>query len=144
MGLKRQGLRKNFGASCQHALYDGGCEVLKTDYDTDVHVSDVDGTTITGSGEITATSDADWFVSGYAERANGEVRFVIAQSGDTIEILFPFTNLPVGEHITVYAGCKRDIDTCFNKFNTTENPDAKNFLGFHVNPKRNPFHTGLS
>lgn len=144
MSLKRQGLRKNFGSSCQHALYDSGCGVLKADFATSVLVSDVDTTVITGTGEIAATSEPDWFVSGYAERANGEKRFVIAQSGDTIEVLFPFTALAPGETITVYAGCKRDIDTCFNKFNTTENPDAANFFGFHVNPKKNPFQTGLN
>lgn len=144
MSLKRQGLRKNFGSSCQHALYDGGCGVLKADYATSVLVSAVDTTTITGTGEITATSTADWFVSGYAERANGEIRFVIMQSGDTVEVLFPFTALSPGETITIYAGCKRDIQTCFDKFNTAENPDAANFFGFHVNPKKNPFHTGLN
>lgn len=142
--LKRKGLRKNFGSSCQHALYDGGCGVLKTDYDTSVLISAVSGTTLTGTGEITATTEDDWFVSGYAERANGEIRFVIMQSGDTVEVLFPFTALAPGETITIYAGCKRDIDTCLNKFNTAENPDAANFFGFHVNPKKNPFHTGLN
>lgn len=144
MALKRQGLRKNFGSSCQHALYDSGCAVLKTDYDTSVLVSAVVGTTITGTGEITATTADDWFVSGYAERTNGEIRFVIAQSGDMVDVLFPFTALAPGETITIYAGCKRDVQTCFDKFNTTENPDAANFFGFHVNPKKNPFHTGLN
>jgi uncharacterized phage protein (TIGR02218 family) len=138
MGLKRQGLRKNFGGSCQHALYDDGCTVLKTDFDTAVTVSAVSGETITGSGEIAATSAADWFVSGYAQRANGETRFVIEQSGDTVRVLTPFTSLPVSEVITIYAGCKRDADTCAVKFNNIDN-----FFGFHVNPKSNPFKVGL-
>lgn len=138
LALKRQGLRKNFGGSCQHALYDDGCTVDAFAFDTLVDISDVDGETLTGSGEIAATADADWFVSGYAQRTNGEVRFVIAQSGDTIQVLTPFTNLLPSETITVFAGCKRDAETCDEKFDNMDN-----FFGFHVNPKRNPFVTGL-
>lgn len=142
--LKRAGVRKNFGGTCQHALYDGGCKVLKTDYDTSVLISNVNSTVLTGTGEISGSSAADWFVAGYAERVNGEVRYIIAQAGDTVTILFPFTGLAPGETVTLYAGCKHDIEICFAKFNTAQNPDAANFYGFHVNPKRNPFVTGLN
>lgn len=143
MSLKRQGLRKDFGASCQHTLYDEGCGVLKEDFETSVLISNVTGSVLTGTGEIAATADADWFVTGYAKRTNGEIKFVVAQSGDTVTLLVPFTGLLPGETISIFAGCKRDIDTCFVKFNVPENVDAENFFGFHVNPKKNPFKTGL-
>lgn len=137
--LKRRGLRKNYGSLCQHALYDAGCKVDPDDFDTAVDVSAVDGEFITGSGEISGSAEVDWFVSGTATRSNGEVRFIIEQSGDQIRVLTPFNNLLTSETLTLLAGCKRDITTCRDKFDNEENA----FL-FHVNPKKNPFSTGLA
>lgn len=145
MRLQRMGLRRNFGSGCQHVLYDGiGCRVLAAGFETDVLISDVATTVLTGSGEIAASPEADWFEAGFAERDNGEIRYVITQSSDTVTVLFPFTNLAPGETVSLFAGCKHDIETCATKFNTAENPLADNYFGFHVNPKKNPYVTGLN
>lgn len=142
MGLKRMGLRMTYGPTCQNALYGTRCGVLKEDFQTDCALDAVDGIVLTAD-EIGATANDEWFPGGYAERANGEIRFIVAQSGNTITILYPFNNLLAGETVSLFAGCKHDIETCFTKFNTDENVDAENFFGFHVNPKRNPYTTGL-
>jgi hypothetical protein len=153
--LKRAGLTACYGATCQNALYDGDgggtgrCSVVRDDYKTTDTLTDVgedatgfylEASTLGAAGDATDT----WFPAGYAERTNGDKRFIIGQSGNKVYLLLPFpSDLDAGDSVDFFAGCAHDIDTCFSKFNTTENPDAADFFGFHVNPRRNPFTQGL-
>lgn len=148
--LKRAGLRAQWGPTCQHALYDGGCTMDRANFLTTITLTDVgvdsDGNgLLTGSGEIAAKSDDTWFPSGYAQAADGQIRFIVAQTGDTVSILQSFVGVGIGDSVDLYAGCAHDIQTCHDKFVDGDHPDGNeaNFFAFHVNPVKNPFVTGL-
>lgn len=134
--FKRLGLRQKFQPACNHYLYSTGCTIVKDLFLVNATVGAVSADTVT-SGDIGAKPD-DWFTAGYAERSNGDRRFITAHTGNTITLLQPFSHLTVGEVIKVYAGCKRDPATCQSKFS-----NIVNFGGFPLVPLKNPFKVGL-
>jgi hypothetical protein len=62
----------------------------------------------------------------------------LAQAGDVLTLILPFSVDMVGKVVTVYAGCDRSIAMCVAKFD-----NLNNFRGCPYVPTKNIFLTGL-
>ena len=63
---------------------------------------------------------------------------ILAQSGDTMTLLLPFSLDVAGQDIDLFAGCAHDLTTCDVKFAAT-----LNYGGFPFVPRKNPFNVTL-
>lgn len=129
--------RYTFMGQCNHVLYDAACGVSPASHSLIGNASNVSGDQIDVAGLSGSGLDV---VSGYVETAGGaERRDIIAQSGDTITLLFPFETDPDGTSVTVFEGCDHRIDgDCNTRFS-----NEINFGGFAFVPNRNPFVSGV-
>lgn len=155
--------RYTYQALCNYYLFDGAtCRIVKDDFRFvgTVDAIGVNGRNITvnglrvqagvidaGNGGLLTDEELDQFwLNGYCITADGELRRVVknpASEGspddpDVIEIPYPFVQVSTGDVITVYAGCKRDTDTCVRKFD-----NILNYGGWPTVPEVNPFTTEL-
>lgn len=129
---------------CNHVLYDGGCKVDETDsrwrlsatvtaFDPDTNLA-----TVSGAGAF----GADWWVGGFMEINGGDdIRMILSQSGDDLQLLLPFPTSIVGSTVVILAGCDHTIDTCDSKFDTPEDTlsNVLNYGGFPFVPTKNPY-----
>lgn len=125
-----------FTPQCQAYLYDDRCTVNKDDFKYEGTVTDMSGNTITVDG--LSAEGAGWALPGYVAYGTSDYRQVLAQSGDILTIILPFTVDLVGETVAVYAGCNHSMDDCENKFS-----NLVNFRGTPYVPTKNVFRTGL-
>ena len=87
-----------------------------------------------------------YWLNGYCRVESGEFRRIVdnpAGTGspldpDVIQITFAFISANPGDTIEVYAGCKRDTDTCVRKYD-----NLVNYGGWPTVPVVNPFTTEL-
>lgn len=137
--LNRNVPRFTFMGMCNHILYDDNCGVLSADYDVIGTVSAASGNTITLPG---ANAQPDqYYRGGYCRPVSGEqdFRLILSHVGNTLTLLLPFANNPVGAQVQAFAGCNHIITgDCALKFN---NPGR--FGGFPYVPSKNIFQTGL-
>lgn len=133
--------RFTFQALCNHVLYDPRCKVADTDPDFrlvgEVSAADDGDRTITVTG---ANSKPDgWWTGGFVEADSGlDRRMILEHVGNVLTLLLPLAEYPVGEDVTLYAGCDHTITTCKSKFDNTIN-----YGGFAFIPSRNIFEVGL-
>jgi uncharacterized phage protein (TIGR02218 family) len=135
-GMKRDGLRYQYQATCNHMLYGDDCGKDQLLYKTVVTVDAIDGDAI--QSEEFATKADGWFKSGYLMRGN-DPRMMVSHIGDTVTLILPFEGLIPGERLDAYAGCDRSKATCIATFN-----NLVNYGGFPNIPTKNPFNKGLS
>ena len=122
---------------CVWALYEEGCNVQKSMFETQIETWTASGITVT-SVEFSALG-ADWFRNGYIYNPeNGERRFITMHDGDVITLTHPFIGLNPDLPLVAYAGCMRTEDICFGKFN-----NKANYLGFDHFAEYNVFNGGL-
>lgn len=134
--LRRNGLRRVYGAQCPHVLYGPACGVNKAAHQLDVVVDAVSGSTLTAS-EFGAAPVGD-FDGGFLEydQAGGVVdrRFIYAQPGATVTLASPAYGLPVGAGARAFPGCDHSLATCAGKFSNSDNYGGTPFI-----PQKNPF-----
>lgn len=131
--------RFTYQSLCNHTVYDTGCKVDSGVFTYSANVTAVVNDQITVPG-LTAKG-AGWAIAGYVtDQQNRDFRLVIAQSGDVLKLLLPFSAeiVTVGTSVDVVAGCDHTIATCKTKFN-----NVINYGGFQFVPTKNPFATGL-
>lgn len=138
--------RFSYQSLCNHDLFDDNCKVDDTDsrWRLSATVSAQAGATITVPGA--GAFGADWWVGGVVEINGGDdVRTVVAQSGNDLQLMLPFPTSVNGESVTVLAGCDHTPTICDTKFDTPEDVDSNiiNYGGFAFVPTRNPFQTGI-
>lgn len=116
---------------CNHALFDAGCTLLKSNFAVNASVGSATSTSVTAAsltqasgyfalGSITFTSGA----------LNGLTRFVKAFSGGVLTLLYPLPSNPAaGDTFTVYPGCDKLQNTCSTKFN-----NQSHFRGYPYAP----------
>lgn len=137
---------------CNHVLYsqsraydlDGGtraqtvgCGVSRDAFRVSIVASAAHDTTLVASG--LGTKPDGWFTYGYVERvSDGDVRWITAHAGGSVELSYPFTNLTPGEALNAYPGCNGTEDTCLSKFN-----NVVNFGGFTRMPSKNPYTSSI-
>lgn len=139
----REGLRRTFANVCFHMLYGTRCKVPKASFQNTGTISGVSGDTLSANtfanfSDSSPVPDGYW-INGYVERSNGDVRFVVQHTGVTVTLLTPFEDMQVGETVSIFAGCDHAFVTCLNKFN-----NVINYGGFPYLPSENPFTIKLT
>jgi hypothetical protein len=130
-----------FKANCIWATYEEGCGVDRNAFKTTATLSGVVVDEITSADFGAAGGgDPNWFKAGYAvDPATGEVRFIIAQAGNTLKLVYPFTSVGPGSVIEAFAGDDLTEATCRGKFN-----NKINYLAFDHFPAFNVFDRGTT
>lgn len=123
---------------CNHNLGDPQCGIDLEDYTVDTALTAVSGTTLTVTAASVGALDG-LLTGGDAVLASGERRMIIAQSGDIVEVSYPFSNANVADTISLIAGCDLAWQgDCKTKFDNTIN-----FGGFPLIPSTNVFASGI-
>lgn len=138
--FNRTAPRFTYQGLCNHILYDSRCKIARSAFLFTGLVSVVSGNDITVNG-AGAVGAADEFVSGFASfpvASSEDSRAILAQSGDVLTLLIPFSIPIIGENIDVFAGCDHGLTICDTKFANTIN-----YGGFPYVPRKNPFNTTL-
>lgn len=137
--LKQPGLRRLYGKSCPHLLYqqgDGQCNVNPASFQVSVTITAVSGLTVTSS-DFAAFADG-YFNGGMLsiETSPGifEKRGIQTHVGDTVTMTHALNNFVPGLTVNAFPGCDKKIETCHNKFN-----NILNFGGTPYVPVKNPF-----
>ena len=135
--FKRAGLRLNFDVKCPHMLYGPGCNLDKDQWRVDGTIMEI-GANFVRSAAFASVPDG-WLKLGYIEFG----RYYYTLSGHTGDMVTTFQGLeydiddtPIT--VTGYAGCDRQIDTCWDKFGNGLNSEADAWF-----PNKNPFQTGI-
>jgi len=142
--FKRSGPRFTYQGICNHVLYDARCKILRSgdpagEFRFTGSVIGVSGNDITVSG--VAANGADWAVGGFVVAPAGgddDARLVLAQSGDVLSLLLPFSIPVISTDVDVFAGCDHSLAICESKF-----ANVINYGGFPYVPRKNPFSTRL-
>ncbi len=119
---------------CNVVLYSSLCGVNRADHRFDAVVQAVQPLAITLQAEPTTTDDLKG--GEIVNLRNGERRLILSNSGQTINIGYPFVDILPGDDCEVLRGCDhlgRDGD-CKNKFDNYDN-----YKGFEDIPPDNPF-----
>jgi len=149
--MRRPGLRARYQKGCRHSLYSPQCGVNMYDYAQGVEILSESGfeLTITGLSDSVGDSVGDsvsggtvqlpdgYYSGGIIELADGSLRYITSQTGNTLTLLSPFDTIDVdsvGVSATIYPGCAHNISDCKDKFD-----NLLNYGGFPYIPGRNPF-----
>jgi len=123
---------------CNRILYDEGCKVSRP--------ANTLTTTITGINNLTLTLASsggfpnNHFRAGEVVLPSGERRMIVAHSGTSVTINYPFSQVTRGQSCDVVAGCDHAYEgDCKNKFD-----NQVQFGGFMFIPNVNPFSNGLT
>lgn len=137
--FKGPGPRITYQGLCNHILYDARCKIARASFTFTGLVSAVTGSTITVNG--VSGQGADWAVGGFVQAptaAPEDKRMILAQTGDVLTLLLPFSIPVLGTQVDVLAGCAHDLTTCDTKF-----ANAVNYGGHPYVPRKNPFNSTL-
>jgi uncharacterized phage protein (TIGR02218 family) len=135
--FKRSGLRYTWMKNCPHVLYAPlTCKANKDDFRIDAVVDTAHGNTVT-STEFSAQPDG-WLTGGYIEYLlpSGflERRMILRHQGESLRTLGPVVGIAAGDPVVAYAGCKRTVRECIDKFDNYDN-----YGGFPHIPGRSPY-----
>lgn len=122
-----------YTVKCNRALYSPECGVSAAAFRESVTVAGLSGANVT-SPQFALHADG-YFTAGYLERENGDRRFIVGHTGDTVQLMSPFTGLAAAEVVSALPGCDLTHTACMEKF-----ANANSFWGFEFMPLRNP-HT---
>ena len=139
--LKRKGLRYRYSPRCRFFFCDGRCPVPAT--------------AVTTEAVITAANLAQVSAPEFAEMPNGyfqfgelitpelESRFIVDHVGDTLTLIAPFPETPLGKITKALAGCDYTPEMCENKYGEwTDN--GRDCGCFDTVPVQNVFEKGLA
>lgn len=136
LSLARQIPRRTFQGLCNHVIFDERCTLNEASYSHVGEVTDITGNDITVDG-LDGESDG-YYSAGYMMAPDGDRRMVLSHAGEVATLWIPFSNLSVGDMVTVYAGCDNTLAVCKSKFN-----NVVNYGGFPYVPKKNIFQSGI-
>ncbi len=114
------------GRSCANVLYDRNCRVARAGHQVVTTVTNVNGRTL----KVAAIGGhpSGWATYGEVlHTASGERMTVADHTGLELRIQAAIVGLRVGDAVTVYAGCSRDVAMCESRF-----ANVANFAGFHT------------
>lgn len=124
-----------YQSNCNWQVFDCDCSLSSDDWDVNAVV------TVSSSALVSATFglfDDDYFTQGRVFY-NGDFRFIVAHSGNTITLQAPFSDLVTGGTVTAYPGCDGLPTTCESKFNNRDR-----FCGMRLIPSHNPVVWGFT
>lgn len=130
---KRKSLRHLYQNQCNHFTFDQNCGLSEASFSHIETVQSIDLNVI----EVNNAEAAGYFISGQVRRANGDRRFIVADTAasgvHTLTLLTAFEELEIGEEVTVIGGaCRHTFDTCPAEV-------KENYGGFPKVPRKNPF-----
>lgn len=132
LALENEIPSRRWQGPCNHLLYDSGCGVNRATFSESVTVSGFSGLEVT-LGALTWTTDEGNGGEAINDRT-GERRTIASHALTVLTLKLPFTDLLVGDTLTVYQGCDHSAATCLNKFDNLDN-----YGGFNLVPSINPF-----
>lgn len=141
--LKRPGLRRLYQTNCPHVLYGTECRLTLSSFAVNATLIQVNNNEIRANEfiiNINPSFDADWFVGGFVEFLNNNVkdrRFITNHNNTngTLTLNLPFSGLNIGSQVTAFPGCSHTTTTCEGKFN-----NVLNYGGFPFIPSKNPMN----
>ncbi len=139
--LKKKGLRYRYSPRCRYFFADGRCPVPPTAVTTDSLV-------ISASSNIIQAAEFALQPNGYYKfgeiiTPELESRFVVDHVGDTISLIAPFPNSPIGKIVKALAGCDYTAEMCESKFGAYTDGGRKCGC-FDTVPVINVFEKGIS
>lgn len=120
--------------SCNHRVYDERCGVVKADHTVFTDVTKVDNIKITVLSQ--SLSNTDLQLGEIKNLRTGEVRTIFSAADGVITVTYPFTDILVGDNVSLSRGCNNLMSTCISRFN-----NVARFLGFRYIPVSNLFAT---
>ncbi len=138
--LRRTGLRRTYGAGCQHVLYRSlnglGCELDQADFRVTDTASAVVGSVITVPA---ASGHADGYYNGgflWWQLPDGrrDGRMIIGHTGELITLTSSIVLIAAGDSVEIYPGCNHTKAQCNSRFSNTDN-----YGGWPFKPDLNPF-----
>jgi len=135
--VKRGGLRMNFQKQCNHFLYSASCGVDPASFLLAGEVQSINGLQITSN--VFAQKPDQWLRLGFIEY-NSYFYMVINHVGTTVDLFAPIEGIKesTDQSILAYAGCRRNLNDCWNKFG-----NGRNYGGFPWSKSKNAFVTGI-
>lgn len=133
--LKRPVLRMRYQTTCPHVLYGNACRANRVSFAVPSTLISNGGSTIYAA-EFALYANG-YFTGGYIDWDTGtdvQRRFIIAHSGDHVDLNLPFAGIMGGAEIVAYPGCDHLLTTCNSKFNNVNNYGGQPFY-----PGKNPF-----
>jgi hypothetical protein len=151
--------RYTYQSACNYFLFDNSsCRIARNDFNYSTVLDSINAAgdilTFNGlraraatldagvSGSLTSGELDEYWLNGYLEAANGELRRIaeanVGADPDAIRIPWPFLDFQVSDGVTLFAGCARSADICDRKYD-----NILNFGGFNNVPVINPMDTEL-
>lgn len=147
---KNSGNRARMQKFCRHAIYDTSCKVNETEFAVSAVPTAVDagylsvtctfGSYFAGGSEIpTIDPPPDgYFAGGMLKLPSGALRYIVAHVGNVITLWRPEPSIveilnDEESELILYPGCDGSLNTCYTRFNNTENNGA-----FYWIPAVNP------
>ncbi len=136
--MRRPGLRARFQRSCRHSLYNRGCGVDLSLFETLGTLSAMVGTTLTVAEA--ATQPDGYFSGGMIAAGDGALSYIIAHTGDQLSLQrvgyslqTDFAVFGAATPVKLYPGCDKTRATCSAKFD-----NILKYGGFDWIPTKNP------
>lgn len=127
-----------YKSKCVYATYEEGCDLDPALWRIDATITIIDDSTASLQSSDFATKPDNWFRAGFAVNPlTGEVRFVVAHTGNLVKLVHPFSDLQPDQVIQIYAGDDHTEATCRTKFN-----NKANYLAWDHTPTFNVFDKG--
>jgi hypothetical protein len=115
---------------CNHRLYDERCKVNKSLHTTTATVTVVGGAAVTVDDD--GVGDSELKAGEIRNVRTGERRMIVDNLVNVIDLSFGFTDIEVGDTVTLSKGCLHNYAACLG-FNNTDN-----YGGFRFIPRNNP------
>lgn len=129
--FKRAGLRRVYQVGCPHVLYSAACGINADARKVVGTVMEVIDGRLTVDG---LTSFASGYFLGGMLQAGTELRMINGHDGATITMVDAIGGLVAGTEVTLWPGCRHDMNDCGGKFN-----NIVNYGGLPYLPTKNPF-----
>jgi uncharacterized phage protein (TIGR02218 family) len=146
LSFKRPGLRRNFQHGCPLLLYGQGlgqCNVNREGFKVTTVVEDINPD---GSLQLPVGWNGAWasdkFRGGmikWVSSVGQETRGVIATTDTTIKFGGLLREIVAGDTITLYLGCRHDLDDCRDTFANAVNYGGQPWIPFKNPIKQHPY-----
>lgn len=134
----------SYQALCNNRLYDSRCQVVRASFTYTYAVTAI----AVGNGEATydlggnsetffAVEKLNWLTAGTVQFGD-QVLMIVYHIGNKVTVMDSFTDLIVGNTLTLYAGCDKQVSTCRDKF-----VNLARHQGFPYLPGENPSKAGF-
>jgi ribosomal protein L37AE/L43A len=123
-----------YQTTCNHVVYDNRCGLNREDFTHEATVTDVFNNIITVDDD--GFSNAELVVGSAKVVRTGEEKLIVSNTNNVLTVSQAFTDIEVGDTITLTLGCPLSYDVCKARFNNIDN-----FGGFMFIPTTNPFES---